>query len=117
MYACNCTSYVAWALAANGQRTDWFIRGAMNAWNWPNVARRVHLLVDHRPAVGAVVVWQRLARPWGHVAYVTAVSRGGTFDVAEYNLPKPGSAQTFSFDIRRSVSPRSALFIHVPRED
>src|SRR5438132_14097931 len=39
MYACNCTSYVAWALSANHQRIDWFIRGSMDAWNWPNVAR------------------------------------------------------------------------------
>ena len=31
MYMCNCTSYVAWALRANGQRTDWFIGGAMVA--------------------------------------------------------------------------------------
>src|SRR5659263_156975 len=38
MYACNCTSYVAWALSANHQRTDWFIRGSMDAWNWPHVA-------------------------------------------------------------------------------
>src|SRR4030088_2802752 len=36
MYMCNCTSYVAWALGANGQRTDWFVRGAMNAGNWPH---------------------------------------------------------------------------------
>jgi hypothetical protein len=33
MDMCNCTSYVAWALEANGQRTDWFIPGAMDAWN------------------------------------------------------------------------------------
>ena len=74
MYACNCTSYVAWALQANDQRIDWFVPGAMDAWNWPNVARRAGLVVDGDPAVGAVAVWPQLARPFGHVAYVT---RGG----------------------------------------
>src|SRR5438132_11786575 len=39
MYTCNCTSYVAWALHANRQRTDWFVPGAMDAANWPHVAR------------------------------------------------------------------------------
>ena len=29
MYACNCTSYVAWALHANHQRTDWFVAGSI----------------------------------------------------------------------------------------
>ena len=71
MYTCNCTSYVAWALSANHQRTDWFIPGSMDAWNWPNVAARARLVVDRRPAVGSVAVWPEIARPFGHVAYVT----------------------------------------------
>src|SRR5438132_12202338 len=29
MYSCNCTSYVAWALQANGQRVDRFVPGAI----------------------------------------------------------------------------------------
>lgn len=114
MYACNCTSYVAWALVANGQRIDWFVAGAMNAWNWPNVARRAHLLVDRHAARGSVVVWPSAARPYGHVAYVTAVNGDNSIDVAEYNLPEFGSIDTYAFDTRTSVSPEGAVFIHVP---
>ncbi len=115
MYACNCTSYVAWALVANRQRTDWFVRGAMNAWNWPHVAQLASLRVDRVAAPGAVAVWPHLAPPFGHVAYVTAVEPGGRFDVAEYNLPSFNGAETFSFDTRHAVSPRGVLFIHVPQ--
>lgn len=114
MYACNCTSYVAWALVANGQRTDWFVAGAMDAWNWPNVARLAHLRVDRLPAVGSVAAWPKLAKPFGHVAYVTGVERDGRIDVAEYNLPEFGR-QTFAFDTRTDVSTAGAVFIHVPR--
>jgi surface antigen len=115
MYACNCTSYVAWALVTNHQRIDWFIRGSMDAWNWPHVARLASLRVDHVPSAGAVAVWPHLAPPFGHVAYVTAVEPGGWFDVAEYNLPSPRAAETFSFDARQAVSPLGAVFIHVPQ--
>src|ERR1700737_23315 len=71
MYMCNCTSYVAWALQVNHQRTDWFIRGSMGAWNWPNFARQSHLRVGSRASVGDVAVWPNLGKPFGHVAYVT----------------------------------------------
>lgn len=114
MYACNCTSYVAWALVANHQRIDWFVPGAMNAWNWPNVARRASLRVDDVPAPGTVVVWPSLARPFGHVAYVIRVDRSRTIDVAEYNYPGSDDTNTYLFDIRRFVSPVGAMFIHVP---
>lgn len=114
MYTCNCTSYVAWALVANHQRIDWFVPGAMNAWNWPNVARRASLRVDDVPALGTVVVWPSLARPFGHVAYVIRVDRGRTIDVAEYNYTGSADANTYIFDIRRFVSPVGAMFIHVP---
>src|SRR5579871_6772670 len=98
MYACNCTSYVAWALQANDQPVDWFIRGAMNAWNWPHVARLAGLRVDRDPSVGSVAVWPHQAKPFGHVAYVTGVPGAGLVNVAEYNRPGPGAKQTFSFD-------------------
>jgi surface antigen len=116
MYACNCTSYVAWALVANGQRIDWFVPGAMDAWNWPHVARLSGYVVDRRPTVGAVAVWPKVARPFGHVAYVTAVRAGGTIDVAEYNLPSFGE-ETFIFDTRTSIGTAGAVFIHVPRRE
>jgi surface antigen len=114
MYACNCTSYVAWALVANHQRVDWFVPGAMNAWNWPNVARRALLRVDRVAAPGTVVVWPSLARPFGHVAYVIRVHRSRTIDVAEYNYPGADDTNTYVFDIRRFVSPVGGMFIHVP---
>src|SRR5574340_242591 len=88
MDMCNCTSYVAWALAANGQRTDWVIRGAMDAWNWPHVAR------------------------FGHVAYVTGVEADGAIDVAEYNLPPSEGGRSYLFDSRRDVRPKGAVFIY-----
>ena len=115
MNACNCTSYVAWALDANGQRVDWFVPGAMDAWNWPNVARRAGLVVSSTPKVGSAVVWARLSRPFGHVAYVTRVHAGGTFDVSEYNLGPRFGHRPYTYDARRDVSPQGAVFIYVPR--
>ena len=109
---CNCTSYVAWALQANRQRIDWFIAGAMDAFNWPHVARLSRLRVGTLPRVGAVAVWPRLARPFGHVAYVTRVDPDGTFDVAEYNFP---GVSLFMFDQRSGVRRGGAVFIYVPR--
>jgi surface antigen len=114
MYMCNCTSYVAWALRANGQRTDWFIRGAMNAWNWPHVARLSHLPVGTRPRARAVAVWPKLSPPFGHLAYVTAVERDGGIDVTEYNSPGTDVFDPFVFAIRRDVRPNGAVFIYVP---
>jgi len=112
MNACNCTSYVAWALRANGYRIGWFIPGSMDAWNWPHVARLSRIPVGSAPRPGSVAVWPRLARPFGHVAFVTAVHGDGTFDVAEYNLP---GRPPYSFDRRTDVSPRGATFVYVPR--
>jgi len=115
MNSCNCTSYVAWALEANDQRTDWFVPGSMDAWNWPNVARRAGLPVGTAPRVGAVAVWPKLSKPFGHVAYVTAVHRDGTFDVSEYNLGPKFGYPRFTYDARRDVDAGGAAFIYVPR--
>jgi surface antigen len=117
MYACNCTSYVAWALSANHQRVDWFIRGSMDAWNWPNVARLAQFTIDRTPAAGAVAIWPQLARPFGHLAYVTNVEQNRTIDVAEYNFPGPNGTKTWGFETRSFVRADGALFIHVPRRD
>jgi len=114
MYMCNCTSYVTWALRANGQRTDWFIRGAMNAWNWPHVARLARLPVGTRPRARAVAVWSKLSPPFGHIAYVTGVERDGGIDVSEYNSPGTGLFEPFVFDVRKDVRPEGAVFIYVP---
>ncbi len=115
MDMCNCTSYVAWALHANGQRTDWFVAGAMDAWNWPHVAMLAAIRVGKRPRAGAVAVWKNLFRPFGHVAYVTAVDRDGGFDVSEYNFPPASGSRPFLFDRRRDVPVRGVVFSYVPR--
>ena len=115
MFACNCTSYVAWALQANGQRIDWFIRGAMDARNWAHVAKLASLEVGALPRRGAVAVWPKLEPPFGHVAYVTGVESNGGFDVAEYNFPAASGSGPFVFDRRRDVSRSGVVFIYVPR--
>ena len=115
MYTCNCTSYVAWALTANGQRTDWFIPGSMDARNWPHVARLREIPVGKVPRVGAVAVWPQLSE-FGHVAYVTRLEPGGGFDVGEYNLPTVGTEDSFAFDVRHNVQRGGAVFIYVPRK-
>jgi surface antigen len=114
MYVCNCTSYVAWALSANGQETSWFIPGSMDARNWVHVARLRGIPVGKAPRVGAVAVWPRLSE-LGHVAYVTRVDPGGRFDVGEYNLPTLGVEDSFAFDFRHDVSRAGALFVYVPK--
>jgi surface antigen len=114
MYVCNCTSYVAWALSANGQTTSWFIPGSMDARNWAHVAELKGIPVGRTPRVGSVAVWPRLT-PLGHVAYVTGLDPGGRFDVGEYNLPVLGAEDSFAFDLRRGVARSGVLFVYVPR--
>jgi surface antigen len=109
MNTCNCTSYVAWALQANGRRVDWFQLGRMDARNWPGVARYAGIRQGRVPEVGAVAVWPLLSPPYGHVAFVTAVHRNGTFDVAEYNL-----LRRFRFDARYRLPPVGVSFVYVP---
>ena len=110
MNTCNCTSFAAWALAANGQRVDWFRAGQMDAHNWPAVARASGIPVGTMPRVGAIAVWPHLSPPWGHLGYVMAVHADGHFDIAEYNLRRQ-----FLFDARYDVSPAGVTFIYVPR--
>jgi surface antigen len=110
MYACNCTSFAAWVLDRNGQRTDWFVAGEMDAHNWPSVARRKGLATGNTPRLGSIAVWPDLVPPWGHLAYVTRLDGDGRFDVAEYNLLVP-----FRFDRRTEVSLAGVTFVYVPR--
>ena len=114
MYMCNCTSYAAWALRANGQRIDWFVPGAMDARNWAHVARLGGIRTGRRARVGAVAVWPQQVPPFGHVAYVTRVAPSGRFDVAEYNYPHGGLGR-FVFEQRWDLLPTGATFIYVPR--
>jgi surface antigen len=115
MYVCNCTSYVAWALQANGERTDWFIPGAMDARNWPHVATLAGFRLGSRPSAGAVAVWPKLFHPFGHVGFVTRVHSDGTFDVSEYNFPAASGFAHFLFDQRDNIPGRGVVFIYVPR--
>ena len=116
MYVCNCTSYVAWALTANGQRTDWFDPGEMDALNWAVVARAHGIPTGKRPRIGAVALWPHVAPPYGHVAFVSAVDFSGAFAVAEYNFPTPDGSNTYVFDRRSGLRPSGAIFIYVPRD-
>ena len=109
MYECNCTSYVAWALARNSRATDWFAPGRMDARNWPAVARRHGIPTGSVPRVGAIAVWPHVAAPYGHLGLVYAVAPDGTFSVAEYNL-----LHRYLFDRRRGVSPRGVVFVYPP---
>jgi surface antigen len=115
MYSCNCTSYVAWALEANNQRTDWFVPGAMDARNWPHIAKLSGIEVGTQPRVGAVAVWPKLSPPYGHIAYVAEVHPDGTFRVGEYNLGPLHGYLPFTFDVRNDVSTAGAEFIYVPK--
>ena len=115
MYSCNCTSYVAWALEANDQRTDWFVPGAMDARNWPHVAQLAGIDVGTQPRAGAVAVWRKLSPPYGHIAYVAAVNPDGTIRIGEYNLGPLQGYLPYTFDIRDEVRPDGAEFIYVPK--
>ena len=115
MDTCNCTSYVAWALDANSQRTDWFVAGAMDARNWPHVASLSDIDEGTQPRVGAVAVWPKLSPPFGHVAYVVAVHADGSFKVAEYNFGAHAGYAPFTFDLRDGVRQDGAEFIYVPK--
>jgi surface antigen len=84
----------------------------MDAWNWPNVARRHGIPSGWAARAGAVAVWPAWGK-FGHIAVVTSAHGDGTFDVAEYNLP--GRRPKFAFDRRTSVSPRGVTFVYVPR--
>src|SRR6266481_5858393 len=79
-------------------------RWGMFAWNCTNVARRAHIAVGRAPRVGAVAVWPKLVPPFGHLAYVMGVERGGTIDVAEYNFDAD-TPEEFAFDTRTDVAP------------
>lgn len=90
--------------------------GAMDAWNWPHVARLPGLRVDQHPQRGAAAVWAKLSPPFGHVGYVTAVDPDGGFAVSESNFPPASGFQPFLFDQRHDVPVvRGVVFIDVRR--
>jgi len=86
-YKRQCTSYAAWKfLAVHGQVFYNTRPGQGNAWNWPALARDQGYQTSSTPRANAVVSWGiGPNRPYGHVAWVTAVNPNGTINVTEYN--------------------------------
>lgn len=97
----NCTNYVAYTQTLLGVPEPAFKLG--DAWQWWSQASG-HVPEDQVPSVGAVAWWgqnQPGAGSGGHVAYIEAVSAGGSITISEDAYPKgpfawrmipPGSA-------------------------
>lgn len=81
MYVCECVSYASWRVYhAYGYMPYWGGRG--NANSWEENAKDAGYKVSSSPQVGTVAV--TTAGPYGHVAWVEAVSGGRVF-VSQYN--------------------------------
>ncbi len=102
-YNRECTSFVAWALySRNGFNMPFYD----NAIGWGPDAQRHGYAVNSTPSVGSVA-WENKA-PYGHVAYVVAVS-GSNVTVEEYNehYSSPGT-----YDQRTVASSAFTGYIH-----
>lgn len=103
----NCTSYVAWHLAAAGVNTGLF-RDLGNAAQWLTaVSGKAGVVINHIPSPGAVAVWE--SGPYGHVAWVDSVSGGGV-TVSDYNYAGTGAYARRK--LGRADAP--AAYIHFP---
>lgn len=99
-YVRECTSFAAWALhSRNGFDMPFYA----NAIDWGTIAARRGYAVNSTPALGAVA-WNQHP-PYGHVAWVSAVS-GGSVTVQEYNYYGNGTYST------RTVPASSFRYIH-----
>lgn len=58
-----------------------------DAENWAEGAKRDGYVVNHKPAVHALM--QTTKGKLGHVAYIERVNKDGSFDVSEMNCIKP----------------------------
>lgn len=116
-----CVSYVAWRLAEAGRPVSNDRDGWGSASNWDDTARQLGVSVNGTPAVGAVAQWDAdetssvwvgdgvgsfSAGSYGHVAFVTAVYRDGSVQVAQYN-----ATGNKAFSTMRLRAPR---YIHIP---
>lgn len=99
-YYRECTSFVAWALHS---RNNFDMPFFDNAIGWGSDAARRGYTVNSTPAVGSVAWGTKL--PFGHVAWVSAVS-GGSVTVDEYNEYGNGS-----YD-QRTVPASTFQYIH-----
>jgi surface antigen len=114
-YNRECTSFVAWRLNNDGDVafTNYYLgKHWGDASNWRHAADRADVIVNDRPAVGAIA-WWRAGSPGssrGHVAWVETVSPGA-ITVEEYNYATTGGYGTRSIDSSSSVWP--SKFIHI----
>ena len=85
----NCTSYEAEKISQEVHGRS--VAGWGNAASWASSAQKAHYSLDpvSAPQVGDVAVWT-LPAPYGHVAYVYAVS-GSTAYFDEYNTAETGA--------------------------
>lgn len=101
----NCTSFVAWRLrGVNGiqfhNRFGSTTSSTSEKWGharyWADRARRLGYAVDQTPRVGDIAHWNvSRSMPYGHVAWVAAVSSDGrTVTIEEYNADNRGNYRT-----------------------
>src|SRR5260221_6870227 len=94
----NCTSYVAWKV---NQQLNADIHGWGQAYQWVSNApsNEVHSASGYTPQIGDIAQWNATtSNPWGHVAYVYAVS-GSTASLDEYNSGYPKSGSNFQWGL------------------
>jgi surface antigen len=116
-----CVSYAAWRLAEAGHAISNDRDGWGSASGWDDTARRLGLVVDATPTVGAIAHWDAgesstawvgsargtfTAGGYGHVGYVTQVFADGSVQVAQYN-----ATGNRAFSTMRLSAPR---FLHIP---
>lgn len=98
----NCTSFVAYRLrSVNGiafhNRYGSTTTSASDRWShamyWADRARSLGYTVNRTPRVGAIAQWVKsTSRPYGHVAWVAAVSSdGSSVTIEEYNYNYKGT--------------------------
>jgi surface antigen len=105
----NCTSYVAWRLAAADVNAKLF-RDLGNAAQWLGAVRgEAGVVINHTPSADAVAVWEYGA--YGHVAWVDSVRRG-TVTVSDYNYG--GTGAYAERRLGRTNGP--VAYIHFPRQ-
>lgn len=80
----NCTSYVAYKLAAAGVASAHFMNNG-HGKDWYSRAVSKGIPIGSMPKVGAVVYWTSGGGGYGHVAWVDSVNADGTVNTSNYN--------------------------------
>lgn len=91
LFARQCTSYVAWKLSSQGKGVRGFA-GQGHAYQWPGTTASYTSQRVGDPKVGdaAVIGYDPVRYPYGHVMYVESVNGNGTINISEYNFAGPG---------------------------